>query len=90
MSTQPRAFSLDASAICECCGALEGVQRESSRTAYAPKPLTRWDRLKLSEVPDLMDRFMAANPDLLLCRDCAAEHHAQWDEQWASYYAGLF
>jgi hypothetical protein len=23
----------------------------------------------------------------VLCRECAAEHHAHWDEMWAEYYA---
>ena len=31
----------------------------------------------------------AANAPLLLCRDCAEEHHANWDAQWAEYHSGL-
>jgi hypothetical protein len=27
------------------------------------------------------------NAPLLLCRDCAEEHHAMWDERWQEYYA---
>lgn len=29
------------------------------------------------------------NRPLVLCRSCAAEHHANWDEQWREYYSGL-
>jgi hypothetical protein len=30
-----------------------------------------------------------ANRDLSLCRRCAAEHHANWDEWWAEHDADL-
>lgn len=92
MSTQCGESSLGALATCECCGETKGVQFESSRTAYSPKPMTRWERLRLPDPllpPSPLERFEAANPDLLLCRDCAAEHHAQWNQQWAEYYSGL-
>lgn len=54
---------------------------------YAPEPQTSWafllqDGEGLSEPPD-------PNPDSLLCRDCAAAYHEDWDAQWAEYYAGL-
>ena len=29
------------------------------------------------------------NHPLPLCRECAEEHHEQWDDQWADYYGGL-
>lgn len=28
------------------------------------------------------------NRPLLLCRSCANEHHAHWDERWDEYYSG--
>lgn len=30
-----------------------------------------------------------ANRGLSLCRGCAADHHAEWDERWSEYHAGL-
>lgn len=30
-----------------------------------------------------------ANAPLSLCRGCAADHHAEWDERWSEYYSGL-
>jgi hypothetical protein len=29
------------------------------------------------------------NRDVLLCRVCAVDHHAHWDDMWANYYGGL-
>lgn len=28
------------------------------------------------------------NRDVYLCRQCAEEHHAYWDDMWAEYYSG--
>lgn len=72
---------------CENCGSTLGVEHEGSRTAYARERLSCWQRLKLDgeglgEQPD-------PNRDPWLCRDCAAEHHAYWDEQWDEYHRGL-
>jgi len=30
-----------------------------------------------------------ANPPLNLCRECATEYHAYWDERWAEHRGGL-
>ena len=30
-----------------------------------------------------------ANPDVVLCPDCAQQHHAAWDEQWSAYYSSV-
>jgi len=70
--------------ICEGCGKSEGVELEDSRTMYAPPVLNYWDRVLLDgeEPPD-------PNAPIPLCRDCAVEHHANWDERWADYYSGL-
>ena len=65
---------------CERCGSTEGVELEDSRTAYAPVTLSRWERLNLEDPvnpPDL-------NAPVPLCRECAKEHHAYWDEMWDS------
>ena len=29
------------------------------------------------------------NRPVLLCRECAAEHHDHWDGMWDEYHAGL-
>ncbi len=29
------------------------------------------------------------NAPLALCRECAEEHHLNWDYTWAEYYSGL-
>lgn len=59
---------------CERCEDTKGVAMESSRTCYALDD-GRSDRV--------------ANRDRSLCRDCAEEHHADWDERWQEYYGGL-
>lgn len=69
---------------CEDCGTSEGVEREGSRTMYPPPTLTFWDRILLDgEEPE------DPNREPYLCRSCAAEYHARWDEQWDSYNSGL-
>jgi hypothetical protein len=32
--------------------------------------------------------YWVLNAPSLLCRDCAVEHHAYWDDMWADYYNG--
>lgn len=59
---------------CERCGTTKGVEMESSRTCRVTEK-GYWDDV--------------ANRKLSLCRDCAAEHHDNWDAQWADYYSGL-
>lgn len=29
------------------------------------------------------------NADIALCRDCATDHHAHWDDRWAEYYRSV-
>jgi hypothetical protein len=77
---------------CACCGTTEDdVRLESSRTAYAfvPPRLTRYERILEEnfgeELPDSED----PNADIPLCRGCAEDHHKNWNERWAEYYAGL-
>ncbi len=61
---------------CERCGRqCSGVKSESSRTMY------NFDGpIGSPEDP---------NRDIMLCRDCAKEHHDYWNERWDDYYAGL-
>jgi hypothetical protein len=106
---------------CECCGSLEGVAMESSRTQYSRDP-TPWEQragekryrelraafalggaqavedLGARGFTDTTDPWMftsmprydkVENRALSLCRGCAADHHAEWDERWSEYYAGL-
>lgn len=92
--------------VCLCCGAVDGVELESSRTAYQFEELCmHTDCLpNASDTPEqgtartelrrlcLADRLTSQpdpNAPIPLCRPCAAEHHAEWDERWADYYAGL-
>lgn len=67
---------------CLCCGASDGVELESSRTAYSRPALTRWDRILEETPPD-------PNAPIPLCRPCAETHHAEWDAVWREYYSGL-
>jgi len=108
---------------CECCGSLEEVAMEPSRTRYSRDP-TPWEEraarkryraliaaLALGGQQALNDMgaphfspkawsendFVllcsrddeVANRDLSLCRGCAADHHAEWDERWSEYYSEL-
>jgi hypothetical protein len=73
---------------CECCGSTEGVELESSRTAYDPGPMTRYQWLQLDD--PLNGKQPDPNVPLQLCRDCAAEHHAQWDQAWQEFYNSRF
>jgi len=49
--------------------------------------MTRYDWLLLDD--PLNGDPPDPNAPFPLCRDCAAEHHAQWDERWNEYYASL-
>jgi len=76
--------------VCARCGSTEGVEMESSRTAYEPEDFTRYTLLLLDDPldpPDRLARLCAANPDIPYCRECAVEHHGWWDEEWAGVYA---
>lgn len=64
-----------ASLACVRCNATEGVELESSRTQYPYK-----GDLNSPDNP---------NASVLLCRDCAKEHHEHWDSMWADYYGRL-
>jgi len=63
---------------CEHCGAVRGVELESSRTMY------HWENYHGRE-----DTPADPNRRVRLCRDCAAEHHQHWDSMWDDYYSGL-
>jgi len=60
---------------CLCCESVEGVEMESSRTCYP------WD--------GPIDSPDNPNSPIPLCRECAREHHLNWDHMWSEYYAGL-
>ena len=60
---------------CEVCERKDGVQLESSRTAY------HWE--------GALDDPNNPNAPILLCRDCARDHHAYWDDMWDEYRRGL-
>jgi hypothetical protein len=62
--------------VCVCCLSTEGVALEPSRTAY------HFEGERGS--PD------DPNRPVPLCRPCAEEYHAYWDERWAEYYAGRY
>jgi len=66
--------------ICRGCGSDKNVRLEDSRTAYAQKPYTLWMAL----IHD--DKIPDPNAPIPLCRECAAEHHAHWDEMWEEYH----
>lgn len=61
---------------CEVCDAMDGdIRLEDSRTQYVWKG-------------DFDDPENPNRP-LMLCRECAREHHEYWDERWSDYYGGL-
>jgi hypothetical protein len=85
---------------CAGCGSVEGVALEDSRTQYVRRCLAQdcgaCDGLENPCRNGAADKRQCANwpeedpnADVPLCRKCAAEHHANWDDQWADYYAGL-
>jgi hypothetical protein len=61
--------------VCDHCGSLGGVALESARTAYHYEGVRGAPEDPNRPVP--------------LCRECAVEHHAHWDEMWAEYHASL-
>lgn len=65
--------------ICMECGSSEDIRLEDSRTNYEPKPVTLWHHIREELPPD-------PNAPVALCRDCAADHHAYWDERWDEWY----
>lgn len=60
---------------CLGCDTTVGVELECSRTAYP------YD----GQIGDAND----PNNPIPLCRDCAKQHHEEWDDRWADYYGGL-
>jgi len=69
---------------CERCGSTEGVELEDSRTAYVEPDYSLWIAVMYDDKPP------DPNAPSPLCRECAREHHAYWDEQWAEYYATIY
>jgi len=55
---------------CESCGSAVGVQSESGRSAY--------------HFEGVRGSLEDPNRNRWLCRECAAEWHAHWDEMWAN------
>lgn len=79
---------------CEQCAfygleVTEGVEFESSRTAYHHEPCQHEDCLACPELRDACYRDRDPNKPIALCRPCTKEHHENWDAQWSEYYAGL-
>ena len=60
--------------VCSYCGSKEGVQMEDSRTTYHYE----------GEIGGPDD----PNKPLPLCRYCAKEHHAHWDDMWSEVNRG--
>jgi hypothetical protein len=75
---------------CKCCGATEGVELEESRTCYDRQPSKRnqWQMILLDD-PQNPPKPPDPNAPVPLCRDCAEEHHAYWNEMWSNYYSDL-
>ena len=77
--------------LCEQCGRSEEVQLEDSRTCYV-KPAPTWYERILSKDEGLTPTSEVGedpNQPIWLCRDCAAEHHRFYDDQWKEFYSGL-
>ena len=55
---------------------------------YARPKVSRYERLNFED--PLNDEPPDPNTPVALCRDCAADHHAHWDEMWNTYYSCLF
>lgn len=68
--------------VCEYCGDDVGVFWEGSRTMYHEE-VNAWTHL----LENVGDAPPSPNRDRALCRECAAEHHSNWDEQWREYYS---
>lgn len=60
---------------CIGCYGTDGVEMESSRTAYHFE----------GEIGSADD----PNRPIPLCRPCAEEHHQYWTDMWAEYRSGL-
>lgn len=60
---------------CDHCDSTEGVEMESSRTAY-----------HYTGEPGSADD---PNKPVPLCPPCADDHHSYWDSLWDNYYRGL-
>jgi hypothetical protein len=60
---------------CAFCQSTTEVRMESARTSYP------FDG-KLGSCDD-------PNRDVPLCRLCAKDHHAYWDDMWNEYYESL-
>lgn len=86
--------------VCASCGKTEGVALEPSRTAY----VIHCPKIGCGACEGLDSPCKAGvtnkrecpnwpkedpNAPILLCRECAEEHHANWDNIWADYYAGF-
>ena len=87
--------AVDPPPVCGNCGASEGVQWESSDTAYHTptiydQPHSVWRQLLINCGVYYLDPEDAyANCPIAYCRECALEHHAYWNEMWDEYYAGM-
>lgn len=68
--TAPSAAASASPLSCLRCDAVDGVAMESARTCYPYSGPTGG--------PD------DPNKPVPLCRGCAEEHHAHWDEMWAN------
>lgn len=71
------------------CESTEDVREEPCRTAYYVEPCEHTDCLENEEMRALCYQSRDPNKSAWLCRPCAAEYHAGWDEIWGAYYAGL-
>lgn len=67
---------------CEHCGCPYGVFLEDSRTMYERRQPTRYEVIAGIQIPN-------PNAPLGLCRECADEHHAFWDDMWRDYYSSI-
>ncbi len=73
MTNDPR-IGRKPAAVCLHCEATKGARRESAQTAYHYEGVVGSD-----DDP---------NRPVSLCRKCAREHHAHWNDMWADYYGG--
>lgn len=55
---------------------------------YATEAPTRYQRLMFED--PLNDDPPDPNAPFPLCRDCAADHHANWDERWQEFNSSRF
>ncbi len=71
------------------CGSTVDVREEPCRTAYHVPDCGHEDCAQYSELKEACYRSRDPNKTAWLCRDCAVEYHANWDEMWNTYYSGL-